>query len=50
MTYDTIFNTLIKELSQVPYQSHAQRPTYHANLNSYKVFEENNSILQHTQT
>ena len=45
MTYDTIFNTLIKELSQAPCSSYSYYPVNYHQLNNYKVFEENNNIV-----
>ncbi len=45
MTIERIVNTLIKDLSQVPHSSYACYPTNYSQLNSYKVFEENNSIV-----
>ena len=45
MTIDTIFNTLIKDLYQVPYSSYTYYPDTKSNINSYKVFEEDNNII-----
>lgn len=45
MTIDTIFNTLIKDLSQVPYSSYAYYPTTQTHSKKYKVFEEDNNII-----
>ena len=45
MTIDTIFNSLIKDLSQVPYTSYSYYPATHSNTKSYKVFEEENNII-----
>ena len=44
MTIDTIFNTLIKDLSQVPY-SYSYYPETKLSAKSYKVFEEDNNII-----
>ena len=45
MTIDTIFNTLIKDLSQVPYSSYSYYPEAKSSTKSYKVFEEDNNII-----
>ena len=45
MTIDTIFNTLIKDLSQVPYSSYTYYPEASSNIKPYKVFEEDNNII-----
>ena len=45
MTIDTIFNTLIKDLSQTPYSSYSNYPSYETRLRGYKVFEENNNVV-----
>ncbi len=45
MTIDTIFNTLIKDLSQVPYSSYIYYPEATMNTKSYKIFEEDNNII-----
>ena len=45
MTIDTIFNTLIKDLSQVPYSSYSNHSSYEDRLRGYKVFEENNNVV-----
>lgn len=44
MTIDTIFNTLIKDLSQ-PYATYAYYPTTQNRTKQYKVFEEDNNIV-----
>ena len=45
MTIERIVNTLIKDLSQVPHSSYAYYPGNYCQLNSSKVFEENNNIV-----
>ena len=45
MTIDTIFNTLIKDLSQVPCSSYSYYPATQSSNKSYKVFEEDNNIV-----
>ena len=44
MTIDTIFNTLIKDLSQ-PYATYAYYPATQTSTKQYKVFEEDNNII-----
>ena len=44
MTIDTIFNTLIKDLSQ-PYATYAYYPATQTRTKQYKVFEEDNNII-----
>ncbi len=45
MTIDTIFNTLIKDLSQSPYTSYSYYPSSQLSSKAYKVFEEDNNII-----
>ena len=45
MTIDTIFNTLITDLSQSPYTSYSYYPSSQLSRKAYKVFEEDNNII-----
>ena len=45
MTIDTLFNTLVKDLSQVPYTSYSYYPSNQLSSKAYKVFEEDNNII-----
>lgn len=46
MTIDTIFNTLIKDLSKSPYGSYSvYYPSSQLSDKAYKVFEEDNNII-----
>ncbi len=45
MTIDSLFNTLIKDLSQVPYTSYSYYPTLNTYDKSYKLFEEDNNVI-----
>lgn len=45
MTFDTLFNTLIKDLSQTSCSPYVYYPAYQNCSKQYEVFEEDNNIV-----